>query len=403
MAKTTTTHAENVSQRINLDVAHYIKEHPVSHIDDLLLIAAAPAAHANFANLQLKDMRVVMIRMKGFIKHRPRFKNYTKKATIEGLRQEWLANLEDDEKSTLLDDIKVVGENAVAENGIVTPNEEWYKKFANINSDDRTQYGTQEYKKPGASKVPKINVKTIKPDLSLEEKLLPYVKWYKDNFEYIKERENYKWKATKSFKDEFPEVSNLYTDNVADKLGRQLKIADNLLEGSHYFAGSVLLKAMHIAEEDTRSALTMLFNEELPLKERADNFIAQMKAIVEANRGDDKFGLKETSQQDMHAVSVYLSLMYPNRHYIYNASVWNNFANLVGLDYPPLTAYTHKLEGYDGLCDHIREVLLKDDELIGMHNKAYKDDISNYHLLTQDFIYAIAVHLILKGDEVPQN
>lgn len=401
MARTTTTHAENVSQRINLDVAHYIKEHPQSQIDELLLIAAAPAVHADFSNLQLKDMRVVMIRMKGFVKHRPRFKNYTKEATIEGLKQEWLPTIEDDDKMTLLDDIKVVGKNAVDENGIVTPNEEWYNTFVSINPDDKTQYGNQDYKKQGTSKVPKINVKTIKPDLSLEEKLKPYIKWYKKNFESnILNLEKYKWEATKAFKDVIPDVNSLYADDVTNKLEKPFRIADNLLTSSHYYAGSVFLKAMRIAKEDTRSALAMLFNEEQPLGERADNFITQMKTIVEVNRGTDKFGPKDTCQQDMHAVSVYLSLMYPDRHFIYKSSVWKNFVDLVGLDYPSLSSYTHKLEGFDGLCEHIREVLMKDNELLRIHDKAFKDDISNYHLLTQDFIYAIAVYLVNKGESV---
>ena len=66
-----------------------------------------------------------------------------------------------------------------------------------------------------------------------------------------------------------------------------------------------------------------------------------------------------------------------------------------------MSVYTHRLSGYEDLCGHIRKVLLADQELISLHDKWYNGsdeehpkDISDYHLLTQDFIYAIGVHFV---------
>ena len=200
-------------------------------------------------------------------------------------------------------------------------------------------------------------------------------------------------------------MARLDDDDLSCNLDVALKRQENLLSATHYYAKQVLVKAARIAKNDVKSALLMLFDEEKPLSWRADEFINQMKDIVAANKAeeptDEKFGPKETSQQDMHAVSVYLSFMYPDRHYIFKQSVWYDFKDITDLSYPSLSVYTHRLSGYEDLCGHIREILLDDKELISMHNNLYDGsdnehprDISNYHLLTQDFIYAVAVHFV---------
>jgi hypothetical protein len=415
MANIPPTSAENISQRINIDVAHYINEHPKPNVDELLLVAAAPAAHADYSKISLKEMRRIMIAMKIFVKHRSRYKNYSKKATIEGLRNEWIPELEDEEKAYLLEDIKVIGKDAIGDDWTITPDKTWFEKFAPLNTLDRTQYGTQVYKKPAAAKKVKIKVETVKPDTNLEEKLAPYIKWYKGIFDnYIYDHEHYKWVAIDTFQKRIPDLSEFDKDTLETTLAEALSKSANLLSAPHYYAQSTLLKASKnkIASDDVKSALLMLYNEELPLAERADKFISQFKEIVDAHRGpektDETFGPKDTSQQDMHAVSVYLSFMYPDKHFFYKESMWSRFQDTVGLGYPLLNAYEHKLVGFEGLCRHIRSILMADKELIEMHDMIYDGsdsenhpkDYSNYNLLTQDFIYAVAVHLEILGDNV---
>ena len=47
---------------------------------------------------------------------------------------------------------------------------------------------------------------------------------------------------------------------------------------------------------------------------------------------------------------------------------------------------------YEYFCNWLRTILLKNDSLVQKVKSTYPDDPSNFHLVTQDFLYAIAVH-----------
>lgn len=393
-------------QNINRVVALYLNEHPDCSIDDLVIASATPAIHTQFKDIDPKQMYLVMLRMKHFVSRHSRFKNFTKEAASEGLRTEWLPSLEEGDKVALLENLMFIEQ--INDDGKIVTDKKFYASFVEVGLKygDTTKYGNQPYT-PLQQKLPKVKVTSLEPDKSLEEKLKPFVDWYKKWFQknYMYNHEHYKWVATKQFKSVYDTIAKFEDNNLSGNLEQALKRQENLLSAPHYYAKQVLVKAAKIAKEDVRSALLMLFDEEKPLSERADEFISQMRDIVNANKAeeqsDEKFGPKETSQQDMHAVSVYLSFMYPDRHYIFKSSVWYDFRDIVGLSYPSLSVYTHRLVGYEDLCGHIRKVLLTDQELISLHDKWYNGsdeehpkDISDYHLLTQDFIYAIGVHFV---------
>lgn len=396
-----------MKQLINRVAALYLHEHPDCNINDLVIAAATPAIHTKFKEIDPKDMYFVMLRMKSFVSRHSRFKNFTKEAAAEGLRTEWLSTLEEDDKVMLLENLMFV--DHVDDVGRIVPDTKYYDNFVKlgIKCGDTTLYGNQPYS-PLRQKLHKIKVTSLEPDKSLEEKLKPFMEWYKRwlRKNYMYNHEHYKWVATAQFKSVISSIDKLAEDNLSGNLEKALARQENLLSAPHYYAKQVLLKAAKIAKEDVRSALLMLFEEDKPLGERADEFINQMHDIVESHKADEKsdnaFGLKETSQQDMHAVSVYLSFMYPDRHYIFKSSVWYDFVDIVGLSYPSLSVYTHRLLGYEDLCGHIRKVLLADKDLIDLHNNEWYNgsdaehpqDISDYHLLTQDFIYAIGVHFV---------
>ncbi len=393
-------------QLINRVVALYLYEHPDCSIDDLVIAAATPAIHTQFKEIDPKQMYLVMLRMKHFVSRHSRFKNFTKEAAADGLRKEWLPSLEEDDKVALLENLMLI--DHIDDNGKIVTDNKFYNSFVDVGLKygDTTKYGNQPYT-PLQQKLPKVKVTSLEPDKSLEEKLKPYIEWYKKWFKknYMYNHEHYKWVATTQFKNIFDTIAKFEADDLSGNLEQALKRQENLLSAPHYYAKQVLVKAARIAKEDVRSALLMLFDEEKPLSDRADEFISQMRDIVNANKAeeqsDEKFGPKETSQQDMHAVSVYLSFMYPDRHYIFKSSVWYDFRDIIDLSYPSLSVYTHRLSGYEDLCGHIRKVLLADQELISLHDKWYNGsdeehpkDISDYHLLTQDFIYAIGVHFV---------
>ena len=102
----------------------------------------------------------------------------------------------------------------------------------------------------------------------------------------------------------------------------------------------------------------------------------------------------QNPHQNPHSVSVYLAFRHPTRHYIFKDSVWRDFVYETELDYPSLSRFAHKLVGYEQICNHIREVVIADKELVDLHDRTYGKGRYDYHLLTQDFIYAIGVHFV---------
>ena len=82
--------------------------------------------------------------------------------------------------------------------------------------------------------------------------------------------------------------------------------------------------------------------------------------------------------------------------YIFKGTVWNRFRAETELDYPSLYHFRHKLVGYEIICNQIRQVLVADKELTAKHDAYYVSekykDHSDYHLMTQDFLYSISEH-----------
>lgn len=374
-------------QLINRVVALYMHDHPNYSIDDLVIAAATPAIHTKFKEMEPKQMHIVMLRMKHFVSYHSRFKNFTKEAVVEGLRKEWLPSLEDDDKALLLEDLLVI--DHIDENGNIVTSPKFYDNFVQlgIKYGDTTQYGDQPYTnlKPVKKKIANVQI-----DEKLSEKLHDYIEWYKKWWKYMVNHESYKWNAAEYFHNTFDINAPSISANLKEALSKEI----NLLSGHMNFSKATLLKNAEFSPEDVRSALKMLFDEDIDLAKRATDFIEQFNMIHESNK---KMGLLKPNaapHQNPHSISVYLAFANPNCHYIYKETVWQDFKYVTELGYPPLSWFSHKLVGYNQICNHIREVLIADKELVELHDKAYPDDLSDYHMLTQDFIYAIGVHFV---------
>lgn len=399
--KPKTTHAQDISQRINIDVAIFMSGKETVSIDEVLPVAAAPAIHTDFKNTDTKDMRAVMRSMRLWVKMNKRYLNLTKKAAIEGLAKEWLPTLEDDYKVSLLEDIKVLDVASITEDGMISPDKKWFAIFDKVKgTEDRTKYGVLLYDQvlPTAKRVshPKVLLSSVEPDNLLAQKLAPYIEWYKIYYQFIAPLEDYKWKATNTFQREF----DIAADDLAGNLKAALADEYNLLTGNMNFSKAILIKCATKNDdpekdfsEQTRYALSCLFNEEKDLAERIDGYMAAFDEI-HAKRiilGLEKKNTKH--HQNPHAVSVLLAFRHPSKHYIFKESMWNRFKGETELDYPSLYHFRNKVLGYEIICDQIRRVLISDKELTAKHDAYYVSDkyrdCSEYRLMTQDFLFAI--------------
>ena len=218
---------------------------------------------------------------------------------------------------------------------------------------------------------------------------------------YISERESfydqerYKWEAVKSFQENY-----LRSDILLDeKLYRSFTVADNLLASNNYYPARMLCFFAKEKADETQKCLDELFSVSLPLSDRVSSFIRDIEKIFrtmqEKGYRDWKGRTNVQSFQDTHAVSVYLSLRFPNLYYIYKWSVFKVAAEKLGYTIKSKDKVGKLVEFY-GFCETIKSELIKEKEFLkDYHNKlkanGYTDD--NNNLLTQDFVYAVARYL----------
>lgn len=381
-----------IFSRISFELADAIKvaEDNKLHMDEALLIAATPTVLLNYKVLEDMDLKKVMLSMKRFLKRNPRFLEFNKEGVKQGLKEEWLPTIEDDDKVSMLSDFALIP--GVTEDGYIIYNAQVFANLTKNEHPDREIYGKEDYTPKIYRKNKKLRNKVIlemvEPDKKLEAKLKPYIDWYKKNWEWIHPRENYKWEGVKHFQENF----NLEADDLASNLKESFKKAGNLLSGSMYTPLSMLVKQATYSQEEIREALRNLFDESKPLNERSSNFLSDFNKIHKTNQDKGNLRPSDHTQQSDRATSVYLAFRYPNRHFLFKTSVWNDFKTEVELDYPSVKQFMGKLYGYERMAEHIREILLKDEELMSLLHQSEPDDISDGHLLTQDFMYSVATY-----------
>lgn len=382
-----------IYSRIVFELADAIKaaDNNMLHIDDALIVAATPAVLLNYKAVEERFLKRIVVSLKRFFKRNPRFLDFKKSAVAKGLRVEWLPTLEDDDKATMLSDLPLTP--AVSENGYVIFNPTVYANLTRSEHPDRETYGKSDYiarpARKSAAKRDKVLLSDVAPDAKLAEKLTPYIAWYKLHWQEIHEREEYKWTAVRHFQEHF----DIEAEDFAANLRESFRKAGNLLAGSMYTPLSMLIKHAVLSPDDVRQAMVNLYDETKPLYERSVNFLEELAEIHKRNVEAGHFRPTDRDQQSDRATSVYLAFRYPDKHYLYKSSVWNNFKDEIELDYPSLYQFVGKLYGYERIADHVRGVLLADEELMGLLKGSQPDDPSDGHLLTQDFMYAIENYL----------
>ena len=230
--------------------------------------------------------------------------------------------------------------------------------------------------------------------------LSSYIQAYcKARRETILDLESYKWAAFKHFKENY----NKRFDTTEDWIAEIFAKADNLLASNRYYPLGVL-KDFSCDKGGEPVKLQMLLRDLLqkdllPTPKRVRSFIEGSKSIMQdmaANNYSNWNGRTNlNTYQDAHAISVYLSMFYPNDFYIYKYSIFREFSKIIEEPIVQTDAIDRLFE-YQSLCDRVKSVLRKDSDLIYSYNKwlnqcNYEDD--NLNLLTQDFIYAVVVYL----------
>src|SRR5437879_12447766 len=108
-------------------------------------------------------------------------------------------------------------------------------------------------------------------------KVREIIKRYEREFESINDKELYKWSAVKCFQDHW----NIDSKNFSHMLRLAFADADNLLTNSNYYPLRMLYQVADNNPEAVRSLFIQLFDEELDLSRRIDDFEADFESLNE--------------------------------------------------------------------------------------------------------------------------
>ena len=222
-----------------------------------------------------------------------------------------------------------------------------------------------------------------------------YLKYLPNHFT---DMEDYKWKAIKHFQKNW--------DINASDLGAMLELAlaktDTLLVSNFYFAKGMLVRFAQEDPEGLREQFLILYDETRDLGERIKSFISYAD---DRKHNHNETGWKN-SYQDLHAISVYLWLKYPDKYYIYKYGEVKTAAEVFESSFAPKrNSDASNIIGMNAFFDEIHDALIKNQEITDLfHNllteECYPD--SEYRTLTGDFVFFI-VQYFLKDEWMPIN
>jgi Domain of unknown function (DUF3883) len=213
-----------------------------------------------------------------------------------------------------------------------------------------------------------------------------YIGEYKVNFESVNQKEIYKWKAVKCYQD----CWNINAENFYEMLLASLRLTKNLLDAGQYFPFRMIIQYAEHRPNQVRQLFENLYNEEEDLLERIRLFQNGINSI------NDELFDEIKSYQDPRAIIVYLVLRYPERYFFYKFEMFKQFSNKLELIYKPVKGHLENIGHFNSLCELIRYELTLDQELLKLHKNRITSDCyydENLNILTQDFIYAVTIHL----------
>mgnify|MGYP001177365015 CR=1 FL=1 len=218
---------------------------------------------------------------------------------------------------------------------------------------------------------------------------------YKKNFKHIHNQEIYKWQAVKQFQNSW----NIEADNFAEMLESSLGKTKNLLGSGNYFPRRMIIENAEASPNEVRDLFNLLYDEEQDPISRVDEFHSQIRDLNELNFPG------KNSYQDHRAISVYLSLRYPDLYYLYKYNLFKRFAPIINYPYSPKAGALENISHYFSMCELINQEIQKDNELLKLHkNRVGEEEFfdSSFNILTQDVVYAIR-HLDVEEKTTTQS
>jgi 5-methylcytosine-specific restriction protein B len=230
-----------------------------------------------------------------------------------------------------------------------------------------------------------------------EIKLHEYWERYKKDFNtpLFEKREKYKWpvfaQCYEKWNWESYEKAKMFSDTFS------VKGSKNFWESGNFYPVAMLNQFFEIRSEDTIRSFNILFEENLPLEERISQFIIfcqdSLPKLKEKKPNDI---LENHYHGDLRALSIYLTLQYPEKYFFYKHTPFSEFSKL--LELPKVKGgQIENYSRYIETCNTIRDFIKKDTSFLDTYT-AFCNAENNYkdpylHLLVQDFMYTVSSYL----------
>ena len=227
------------------------------------------------------------------------------------------------------------------------------------------------------------------------ENLRSLIQNYISNFELInddKNEEYYKWVAVKHFHDNW----DISAGNFAEMFKESVKLTYNLINNHIVQPTSGIVKLAEREEltDKVRGAFTELFeDDDNDIDARQDKIYAFIETINKLLDEYEPGRWKYT--QDMRTVIFYLSLMYPEKNYMFKATQAKEFMYCIEYGDDFGSGESFSLKKYYNMCDLLVEEIKNTPELISLHESRLTDTMytdDDYHILAYDIIYSGIVY-----------
>lgn len=197
--------------------------------------------------------------------------------------------------------------------------------------------------------------------------------------------EKYKWKAVKTFRENW----DINAADFADMLERSLADTGNLLAAGGFFPSKMIIGFAKVAPAEVRDMFAELFDENKDVCERIESFRQRSDMLLE------EYGNGAANHyQTENSISVYLWLRYPEKYYIYRLKRVKKAAAALGAGYVfKKGAYAENIRNCFAFYDELSAELRADGELRNildtlLTEEHYPDP--QLHTLAADLVFYIS-------------
>lgn len=227
------------------------------------------------------------------------------------------------------------------------------------------------------------------------ENLNQLISNYIANFDLINNELNmeyYKWEAVKHFQDNWdidaPDFASMFKESV--------KATSNLINNRIVQPTNGIVKlAEHpeLTEVVRQMFKDLLVDDNGDISKRQDkiySFLAKADELLNIHyKGSWKYA------QDMRTVIFYLSLLEPDKNYMFKATQAREFMYCIEYGDDFGSGENFSLKKYYAMCDELVAAIKDTPELVEMHNKRISETMwanDDFHILAYDIIYSGIVY-----------